>query len=99
MNRLTTPDFGKALKYVRKARSLSQDQLGAVVTGRSYLGELERGVKQPTLGTLHDLGQHLQVHPLTLLALSYSLACSAEEVESLALTMLEDMRSLSDRTG
>lgn len=95
VNRLLPPDFGMALRHVRRSRSLSQDQLGAVVTGRSYLGELERGLKQPTIGTLHELSEQLRVHPLTLLALAYTQGCSVAEVEMLALTMLDDLRSLA----
>ena len=65
-----SPDFGKALRYLRNARNLSQDDLGGMVSGRSYVGELERGLKQPTLTTAHELSLHLRVHPLTLLALA-----------------------------
>lgn len=92
---IPAPDFGKALRYLRNARNLSQDDLGGLVSGRSYVGELERGLKQPTLTTAHELSRHLQVHPLTLLALAYSRACSPAEVEQLALRVMSDMDALA----
>ena len=54
--------FGRVLKDVRKSRSLSQDELAAK-SGyhRTYIGQLERGEKSPSLRTLFNLAKTLAV--------------------------------------
>ena len=50
------------LRDIRKAQSLSQDDLGAE-SGyhRTYIGMLERGEKSPSLRTLFNLASTLKV--------------------------------------
>ena len=60
-----------ALKSVRKARGLSQEAF-SVVSSRTYLSSLERGLKSPTLSKLCALCEVLEIHPLTLLTLAYA---------------------------
>ena len=48
-----------------------------MVSSRTYISALERGLKQPTLRKVDQLATVLGLHPLTLLTLSYVLA-SAE---------------------
>lgn len=62
--------FGAAFRAVRLARGLTQEDF-AQHSGRTYISELERGVKQPTLQKIDELAVPLDVHPLTLIALSY----------------------------
>lgn len=62
--------FGSAFKAVRLARGLTQEDF-ALYSGRTYISELERGIKQPTLQKIDDLVVPLEVHPLTLVALAY----------------------------
>jgi transcriptional regulator with XRE-family HTH domain len=62
--------FGAAFRAVRLARGLTQEDF-ADHSGRTYISELERGVKQPTLQKIDDLVVPLEVHPLTLIALAY----------------------------
>jgi transcriptional regulator with XRE-family HTH domain len=71
--------FGAAFRAVRLARGLTQEDF-AQQSGRTYISELERGVKQPTLQKIDELAAPLAVHPLTLLVLAYlteldALAC------------------------
>ena len=56
--------FGRVLRSIRKSRSLSQDDLGAK-SGyhRTYIGQLERGEKSPSLRTIFDLASTLRVTP------------------------------------
>jgi len=56
--------FGRVLRGVRKSRSLSQDDLGAK-SGyhRTYIGQLERGEKSPSLRTLFNLASTLGAAP------------------------------------
>ena len=62
--------FGKALRVARNCRGLSQEDFG-LVSSRTYLSTLERGMKSPTLGKVEDLARAMSIHPLTLLTLSY----------------------------
>lgn len=63
-------DFGGALRYMRRTRRQSQEDLAAV-SGRTYVSSLERNLQSPTLGKVETFANALEVHPLTLLALSY----------------------------
>lgn len=62
--------LAKALKTVRKARGLSQEAFSDV-SSRTYLSSLERDLKSPTLNKLAELCEVMEIHPMTLLALSY----------------------------
>ena len=65
------PSLPDALRKIRKARGLSQEAFSNV-SSRTYLSSLERGLKSPTLNKLEELCKVLQVHPITLLIISYS---------------------------
>lgn len=62
--------FAKSLKAARMARGLTQEDF-SVVSSRTYLSALERGLKNPTLEKIQDIAETMDVHPLTLLALTY----------------------------
>jgi len=66
----TENNFGKALQYARKSKGIAQEQFD-VVSSRTYVSTMERGVKSPTLKKVDRLAEVLEVHPLTLLALAY----------------------------
>jgi transcriptional regulator with XRE-family HTH domain len=63
-------NFSKALRKTRVARGLSQEAF-SLVSSRTYVSSLERGLKSPTLLKVDALAEVLEVHPLTLLALAY----------------------------
>lgn len=67
---------------VRKAAALAQEELDSV-SGRTYVSQLERGLKQPTLHKVDQLATAMGVHPLTLLTLSYCAGNSAAEIKRL----------------
>jgi transcriptional regulator with XRE-family HTH domain len=53
--------FGKALRAEREARGLSQEELGfRSEVHRTYISELERGIKNPSFTTLHRLARALR---------------------------------------
>ena len=56
--------FGRVLRELRRKRDVSQDELGAR-SGyhRTYIGQLERGEKSPSLRTLFNLAATLDVLP------------------------------------
>ncbi|MCB8747000.1 helix-turn-helix domain-containing protein [Rhodoferax sp. U2-2l] len=63
-------NFAKAIRLVRRSKGLSQEDFG-VMSSRTYVSTLERGLKSPTLSKIDTLAQVMEVHPLTLLVLSY----------------------------
>jgi transcriptional regulator with XRE-family HTH domain len=59
--------FGNALRSEREARGLSQEELGfRSEVHRTYISELERGLKNPSLTTLHRLARALRTTKSTL---------------------------------
>ncbi|AKJ26849.1 helix-turn-helix domain-containing protein [Caldimonas brevitalea] len=62
--------FARTLRAVRVLRGLSQEQFDTV-SSRTYLSAMERGLKIPTLGKIEELASVMNVHPATLIALSY----------------------------
>lgn len=74
--------FGRAFALVRRARGLTQEDF-AHVSGRTYIGELERGMKQPTLKKIDELAESLGLHPLTPLVIAYLEGYSADHLEAL----------------
>ena len=54
--------FGQVLRSVRESRDLSQEELAARAGyHRTYIGQLERGEKSPSLRTLFNLSSTLGV--------------------------------------
>jgi transcriptional regulator with XRE-family HTH domain len=61
--------FGRAVRELRETQGWSQEQLAENADlNRSYLGEVERGVKTPSLATVEKLAFALQVSLSTLVA-------------------------------
>jgi transcriptional regulator with XRE-family HTH domain len=62
--------LGRNVREYRKQRGLSQEQL-ALDTDmkRSYVSDLERGTRNPSLRAIARLAEALGVEPATLLAL------------------------------
>lgn len=59
------------------------------VSSRTYLSTLERGVKSPTLEKIDQICHQLQVHPLTLLAMTYRERDALTATEVMKLVQLE----------
>ena len=60
--------FGRVLRSVRESRALSQEELAARAGyHRTYIGQLERGEKSPSLRTLFNLSATLEVSPSVLI--------------------------------
>jgi len=68
--------FGQSLKVARKAKGLSQEDF-SIASSRTYLSSLERGLKSPTLDKINALAERMEIHPLTLLTLTY--LCQQDE--------------------
>lgn len=63
--------FGLALKEIRLEKRLTQEDF-SIVSSRTYLSMLERGLKSPTLEKIEDICSVLGVHPLILLEKCYA---------------------------
>lgn len=61
-------EFGERVRATRKARGLSQEQLGALVgLHRTYIGHIERGEVNPSFRNVLLVAQGLSVDPGELL--------------------------------
>lgn len=80
--------FGAGLQLARKNRGLTQEDF-SIVSSRTYLSSLERGMKSPTISKLDELASVLGIHPLTLLALAYCPSTEQERRELCELVMTE----------
>lgn len=61
--------FGKVVARLRRQRGMSQESLDGAIH-RTYLSEIERGLKSPTLSTISKLAQALGVPPAFLVELA-----------------------------
>lgn len=86
--------FATSLRTFRKTKGVTQEDFSEV-SSRTYISQLERGLKSPTLDMLEALAQPLGVHPLSLLVLAY---LKAEEGGDLD-TMLARIREEVDGIG
>jgi transcriptional regulator with XRE-family HTH domain len=60
--------FGRILRALRIEQGLSQEELSfAAKINVSYLSDLERGIYNPTLQVIVDLGRALGKHPSALI--------------------------------
>jgi transcriptional regulator with XRE-family HTH domain len=62
--------LSRSLRLIRKTKGFAQEHLSEV-SGRTYLSEVERGLKNPTLEKIDELARAMGVHPLTLLSIAY----------------------------
>lgn len=83
--------FGEALKLVRKHYKMSQEDF-SIVSSRTYISSLERGLKSPTIEKVDIISSCLEVHPLTLLVLAYKSksGMSSEELINQITAELEE---------
>lgn len=75
--------LASALKSIRTARGLTQEDFSNV-SSRTYLSTLERGLKSPTIDKVQALAEVLNVHPLTLMVLTFITADGRSADELLA---------------
>jgi transcriptional regulator with XRE-family HTH domain len=88
--------FPAALKALRKARGLSQEDFSDV-SSRTYLSSLERGLKNPTLSKIVELCEVMEVHPLTLLTLAYGR--DSKGVQDVLARVQRELASLPSLNG
>jgi transcriptional regulator with XRE-family HTH domain len=89
----TRQGFGKSLKMIRAAKGLTQEDF-STVSSRTYLSTLERGLKSPTLEKIEDLCETLEVHPLSLLVITYLNAQNSKNLDKLLKKVEAEVKAL-----
>lgn len=74
--------FAVALRNTRVRRGLTQEDFG-IVSSRTYLSTLERGLKNVTLEKASELAERMDLHPLTLLVECFLLLDPDTDLNSL----------------
>ncbi len=87
--------LGLALRSIRKARRLTQEDF-AIVSSRTFLSTLERSLKSPTLDKLEQLANVLDVHPMTLISLTFVLGQGRDlqDLQSQVRREIQEINSL-----
>jgi transcriptional regulator with XRE-family HTH domain len=85
--------FGEALRNIRVDKKLTQEDF-SVVSSRTYMSSLERGVYSPTIEKLDALASVLGIHPLTLLASSYLVANPDISAEALLKRVRAELHAI-----
>lgn len=83
---------------MRHARGIAQEEFDQV-SSRTYVSALERGIKHPTVNKVAELAGVLQVHPLTLLTLSFCSTLSEQEAQKLLDQVAREIRGLAKAQG
>lgn len=87
--------FGRALRFTRTTLQLQRYDLAAAAN-KQYVGSLEQGLKSPTLGMVEKLADVMQVHPLTLLTLTYAARPEEGATEELLAQVHAQVLALKD---
>ncbi|WP_341677248.1 helix-turn-helix transcriptional regulator [Niveibacterium sp. SC-1] len=86
--------LGRSIRSLRRHRGLSQEAFD-VVSSRTYISTLERGLKSPTLEKLDEIAKIMDVHPAALLCLTYSLMSESEASAQIEAIRTEARRLLA----
>src|SRR5271163_1077389 len=89
--------FGDALRSLREAAGKTQEDF---TIGRTYLSELERGLKTPTLDTIVRLAGELGVSPARLLELATAPESASDRPEQqLSLALNGGLTTAAEHKG
>lgn len=86
--------FGKALKACRKHKGKTQEDF-SVVSSRTYISQIERGLRAPTLKKIQAISEVLGVDAITLISLSFLIINSKLSADDLLLRVKEELASIS----
>lgn len=82
--------FANALRETRSSLGITQEDFG-VVSSRTYVSSLERGIKVPTLSKIDELASVMGIHPLTLLTLAYAKSNDPKAVAQVLQTVRNEL--------
>lgn len=86
-------DLPRAFRAVRVAKGLAQASFDTV-SSMAHVSRIERGTSLPTLNKIEALAQVMNVHPLTVLALSYVASPGPNDVQSLFDRIVYEIQAL-----
>lgn len=89
--------LARSLRLIRKSKGIAQEHLSEV-SGRTYLSEIERGIKNPTVEKIDELARAMNVHPLTLLTLAYLPQLRAQDLEGFQDRINKEAKALLAKT-
>lgn len=87
-------NFGRALKRLRLARGVTQEDL-LNSTSRRHVGRIEQGHQMPSIRAIESLATSLQIHPLTLVAAAYSSELDDQSINEIMKIIQEDFAELA----
>ncbi len=87
--------FANALRETRSSLGITQEDFG-VVSSRTYVSSLERGIKVPTLSKIDELASVMGIHPLTLLTLAYAKSSDPKAVAQVLQTVRNELDAKLD---
>ena len=90
--------FAQALRQARTRKGLTQEDF-SLVSSRTYLSTLERGIKSPTLEKIEAIANKLDIHPVTLLVMSYLQDQESGSLEELLELIAGEVGDLSKDTS
>jgi len=93
-----TANFGGALKRLRSARGVTQEDL-LTATSRRHVGRIEQGHQTPSMRAIESLARTLEIHPLTLVAAAYCQELDGKLIARLMRTVEEDVAKLISASG
>nr|WP_294839887.1 helix-turn-helix transcriptional regulator [uncultured Methylotenera sp.] len=86
--------FGQALKQARLAKGLTQEDFSDV-SSRTYISTLEREIFSPTIDKVDGLSNYMNIHPLTLLTLTYLNKDKKLHIDKLEKLIREQISSIN----
>jgi transcriptional regulator with XRE-family HTH domain len=78
---------------VRVAKGIAQVSF-ATVSSMSHVSRIERGTSVPTLGKIEALAEVMDVHPMTVLALSYMASPQPKALQALFERIASEIEGL-----
>ncbi|MGQ3091411.1 MAG: helix-turn-helix domain-containing protein [Methylophilus sp.] len=85
--------LGNVFMKVRKGRGFSQEDFG-LISSRTYVSKLERGIASPTLIKLDQLARVMDVHPASIVVQSYLAYDKDTSALELMSRIMEDLKKL-----
>jgi len=87
--------LGLAIKEIRLSKQLTQEFFSDV-SSRTYMSVLENGKKSPSVEKVDSLAIAMDVHPLTILTLSYLIANDTSTIDELQNKISQELKALKD---
>lgn len=81
--------FGQAVRQVRKEKGIQQEELGP---SQSYISDVERGLKSPSLVKIEEISAALGIDVVTLIARAALLQHQGLSAENLIARLQQELK-------